>query len=83
VAVGLAVPGEGNALTGGGGVVPRKGSDRVGSCEQEGRRHNDLLAEIQGYLSCVLFSCCAVYLGEAWNRTQRLAWLRCTGKSPR
>jgi hypothetical protein len=41
-----------------------------------------LAAEIRGHLSCVLFSRCAVYLGEAWNRTQRVAWLRCTGKSP-
>jgi len=41
-----------------------------------------LAAEIRGYLSCVLFSCSAVCLGEAWNRTQRVAWLRCAGESP-
>ena len=35
--------GGGNALTGGGRVVLRKGSHRVESCEQEGRCHNYLL----------------------------------------
>jgi hypothetical protein len=40
-----------------------------------------LAAEIREYLSCARFSCCAVYLGEVFNRTQRVALLRCTGKS--
>jgi hypothetical protein len=73
--------GGGNALTGGGRAVLRKGSDRVESCEQEGRCHNYLLQRSGD--TCHAFS--SPVVRSIWMRLgaeQRVAWLRCTGKSP-